>query len=156
MAAPYSPPSKSRALYYGSAWSSGPQKAQLESSLQSLATGAYLNNLTSSYGVGSGSFSSGVIDGVSLVPNPPSVNDTSIQSTLQAEITSGMLYLASTNRLYVVYVEPNIEVINGSQNSVHDFAGYHAIFHRHSKRGDHPLRRRRYPLWDGKQRVVQR
>jgi hypothetical protein len=114
-------------LYYGSAWSSGPQKAQLETSLQSLATGSFLDNLTSSYGVGHGSFSSGVIDGVSLAPNS-SLNDSTIRSDIQAKITAGILQPTDANRLYVVYVEPSIEVVNGSQNSIQNFAGYHDAF----------------------------
>ncbi len=120
-----------QALYYGSNWYNNSslfaQTGQFEDFLNKTVGGSYMDMLNNAgYGVGRGSFSGGKIS----MANPGSViSDGDIQNAIQNAIrSSNPLAAPDGNRLYMVYVEPNVEVTTGSANSVSNFAGYHSAF----------------------------
>jgi hypothetical protein len=130
---------EAQALYYGSNWSTNPtlfsQTGYFEGFLQSTVNSSYMDMLgNAGYGVGRGSWSGGKI----YLANPGStISDGDIRGAIQNAIKSGNpLAAPDANRLYVVFVEPNVEVIGnfassrhaGLANSVQDFAGYHTAF----------------------------
>jgi hypothetical protein len=130
------------ALYYGQNWGSNPTlynvTGQVEGYLNYIVNSPYVDMLTNAgYGVGRGSFHSGWITYVN--PNPAYfLTDSTIRSSIQANIDAGNLQAPDANRLYVVYVEPNVAVQNdhdGNSNSIRDFLGYHGAFAGHTSSG---------------------
>lgn len=130
---------ETQGLFYGPTWTAQ-QRTNLDNFLQNLVgtNSPYINMLSqfsvSGQTIGSGSNSTG-----DFYNNPLSttLNDSTIQSTIQSEISANHLQAPDANRLYVVYVQPNVEVINDHQastlhsgfaNSAQDFAGYHSAF----------------------------
>jgi ATP-dependent protease HslVU (ClpYQ) peptidase subunit len=117
-------------LYYGNSWLYGQsqQLQYLDGFLSQIVNSSYMDMLTNAgYGVGRGTFAAGNI--YSAVGN--TVYDSAIRAAIQNEITNGSLALPDANRLYVVYVGQNMEVVgddNGGGNSVQNFAGYHGAF----------------------------
>ena len=122
-----------QAVYYGSNWATNPalyqQTGQFEGYLNYLVTSPYMDMLTKAgYNVGQGSSSTGNILEYQL-SSSQYLQDGTIQSNLQAEINAGALQPNDANRLYVVYVEPNIAVnLPGQGTSITSFAGYHGAF----------------------------
>jgi hypothetical protein len=57
-----------------------------------------------------------------------SLDDSTIQASLQADITAGNLQSPDAERLYVVYVQPGTVVTRGNSNSINGFNGYHDSF----------------------------
>jgi hypothetical protein len=128
-----------QALYYGSNWYNNSslfsQTGQFEGFLQSTVNSSYMDMLNNAgYGVGRGSSSGGKI---SMATPGSTISDADIRSAIQNAIRgSNPLAAPDANRLYIVYVEPNVEVIgnfasawhSGLANSVQDFAGYHGAF----------------------------
>jgi hypothetical protein len=84
------------------------------------------------YQVNRGTWTSGVVDPVTLTQGNPSVflDDGTIETDLQQQITAGKLQSPGPNNLYVVFVEDNVpvEFSPGSVNSENYFSGYHAFF----------------------------
>ncbi len=125
---------EAQAVYYGSEWAtpvaSQPTPAAIDQSLGDLVGGAYMDALTrAGYGVGRGTASAGVVDRTPLASGS-TVTDASIQARLQADIKSGMLQAPDANRLYVVYVQPNVAVNLGAGQGTtqQGILGYHGAF----------------------------
>ena len=133
-----------QALYYGSEWSPFgiPQNttAHLDGFLGNIVNSSYMDMLSKdSYGVGRGSSDPGWIDPANIQQfgfTPPNVTDLQLQTALQAAITGKQLTSPNSNNLYVIYVEPNVEVISGPDNSVSNFYGYHSAFSGHDASGN--------------------
>lgn len=125
---------EAQALFLGNSWSNAPANATQTGSvngfLTNLTGGAYMDALTrAGYGVGRGTASAGAVDNVAIANNTV-LPDATIQSRLQADITSRLVQAPDANRLYVVYVEPNVAVkLAGNQGSTqHGVLGYHGAF----------------------------
>ena len=132
---------QAQALYYGNEWSSStyaPQTSTLNSFLSDLTGGAYLQALTNAgYGVGTGTATPGAVDNTALTPGSV-ITDASIRASLQADISSGLLATPDPNRLYVVYVEPNVPVNLGAGQGTtqQGILGYHTAFAGHDAAGN--------------------
>ena len=123
---------ETQAVYLGSDWqntsSLTTQTAQFDTYLNTLVSGQYMDMLTNAgYGVGRGTSTTGSIDNISL-SKTSGITDASIQSDIQAMITSHQLQAPDANRLYVVFVEPGVVVYDGSSSSTNTFLGYHGAF----------------------------
>jgi hypothetical protein len=126
-----------QALYYGSNWVNNPSLNQravnFEGFLSYLVNSPYMDMLNQAgYGVGRGTFSSGFTYNVGLNSNQ-FVTESTLRSVIQAEIDNGNFGTPDANRLYVIFVEPNVAVkmLDGS-NSVQDFAAVHGAFAGHT------------------------
>jgi hypothetical protein len=118
---------EAQALYLGSGWTGSNTPATLEQYLPYLTGGPYLAALTSAgYGVGTGTATPGQKDPTAL---PSTITDAVIQNRLAADINGGLLAAPDANRLYVVYVQPNVAVsLGGGQTTQHGILGYHSTF----------------------------
>jgi hypothetical protein len=121
-------------LYIGSAWSGNSTTGQFEGYLQYLVNSPYMDMLTNAgFGVGRGTWSQGIIDPVNFASGA-TLLDSTIRSALQYEITNFYLRNPDANRLYVVFVQPNVVVANdatggsSSKYEPHGFVGYHGAF----------------------------
>jgi hypothetical protein len=125
-----------QAMYYGSEWASDPslsaQQASLDSFLNGLVTGPYMDMLSKAgYKVGKGSADAGIVDNVQVGQNSGKlyVTEAQIRSDLLFKIWSGKLKSPDSNRLYVIYVEPNVEVefldgVGSNETNLVDTAAY--------------------------------
>jgi hypothetical protein len=119
-------------VFYGSNWSSTPsQVTQFQNYLNYLATSPYMDMLANAgYGVGQGSTTTGKIINTNLAAGSV-LTDSTIQAAIQNGMkTSNMLAGPDANRLYVVFVQPNVEVVqsNGNTSLGYGFASYHYAF----------------------------
>ena len=122
-------------MYLGSDWYNNGtfynQTAQFESFNRFLPQSSYMDLLYElGYGVGRGSTSPGTIDRIALNKNYY-LTDSTIRGEIQSFINTGYLQTPDANRLYVVYVEPGVAILNDHGNnstSIRDFAGYHGAF----------------------------
>jgi hypothetical protein len=128
------PKVEAQAVYLGSQWatptSSMPTASTIDASLADLTTGTYMDALNQAgYGVGRGSASAGAIDKTVYSANSV-ISDSSIQARIQADIKSGILQQPDANRLYVVYVQPNVAVNLGfgQGTTQQGVLGYHGAF----------------------------
>lgn len=115
------------AIYLGSAWSTNPtyqqQRTQFDTFLAHIANSSYMDMLTNAgYKVGRGTFLDSYVDPQKL---GSSIDDTAIRARIQADIASGAVQSPGSQRLYIVFVAPNVLVTAGSANSANDFLGYH-------------------------------
>jgi hypothetical protein len=127
---------ETQAVYYGSEWSSvpatgaQPTPAAQDAFLKDITGSAYMTALTNAgYGVGTGSDLTGAIDNISLASNSV-ISDASIQARLQADIKIGLVQQPDANRLYIVYVQPNVAVnlSFGQGTTQQGIVGYHGAF----------------------------
>jgi hypothetical protein len=123
-----------QAIYYGSNWSDNSATGQFEKYLNYLVQSPYLDMLTDAgYQVGRGSWDQGIVYSVNL-PKGSNLLDSTIRNTLQSEISSGFLKNPDANRLYVIFVQPDVVVSNdngGGSSSRYEpqgFVGYHNSF----------------------------
>jgi hypothetical protein len=122
-----------QALYLGSDWAASPaylsQANFLEGFLNNIVHSSYMDMLTNAgYGVGRGSFNPGTIALANINKNF-FLTDGMIRNELQRDIFYGSLISPDANRLYVVFVEDNVAVMNPEgENSIRDFLGYHTAF----------------------------
>jgi hypothetical protein len=121
-----------QALYYGSDWYNNSsyynQTGYLEGFLNTIVHGSYMDMLAKDgYGVGRGSFESGKIALVNINKSQY-LTDGQLRSALQAYIHNGVLKAPNSNSLYVIYVEDDVAVSDGSATSRTDFLGYHGAF----------------------------
>lgn len=119
---------EAQAVYYGSGWTGSSLTTTIDASLKDLTGGAYMDALTrAGYGVGRGTTTAGKLDNVAL---SSTITDASIQARLLADIKSGLLAGPDANRLYVVYVQPNVAVnLGGGQGTTQQgILGYHGAF----------------------------
>jgi hypothetical protein len=122
-------------MYLGSDWYNSStyynQTAQFESFNRFLPQSSYMDLLTQlGYRVGRGSTSAGTIDRVVLNKNYY-LTDSTIRGEIQNFINAGYLQPPDANRLYVIYVEPGVAIMNDHGNnatSIRDFTGYHGAF----------------------------
>jgi hypothetical protein len=122
-------------LYLGSDWYNYStyynQTSQFETFNRFLPQSSYMDLLTQlGYSVGRGSTSPGAIDLLALNKNYY-LTDSGIRGEIQRFINIGYLQQPDANRLYVVYVEPGVAIMNDHDNnstSISNFAGYHAAF----------------------------
>src|SRR5436309_12824567 len=132
-------------MYLGSDWYYNGtyynQTAQFESFNRFLPQSSYMDLLTElGYGVGRGSTSGGIIDQLALNKNYY-LTDSGIRGEIQRFVNAGYLQQPDANRLYVVYVEPGVAILNDHENnttSIRDFAGYHGAFYGHTAGGYAP------------------
>jgi hypothetical protein len=116
--------------FYGPNWSSNSslasQAQQLNGFVNYLVSGPFAAMLgQAGYGVGTGNLDSSY----NTSRNPGSqLSDSTIQASLQADITAGNLKSPDANRLYVVYVQPGTVVTMGGSTSENAFYGYHNAF----------------------------
>jgi hypothetical protein len=134
---------EAQALFLGSSWSStnAGQTGSLNSFLGDVTAGAYMDALTrAGYGVGRGSASAGAVDGTQYAANAV-ISDASIQGRIQADVGSGLLQAPDANRVYVVYVQPNVAVNLGSGQGTtqQGILGYHGAFSGHDASGNATL-----------------
>lgn len=123
---------EAQAVYLGSDWNtSSPLKTQAQSTDQFLSTlvnGPYMDMLTNAgYGVNRGTASAGAVDNINISKSV-ALTDTQIRSDLETMISKGQVQAPDANRLYMVYVEPGVEVKMGSATSTNSFLGYHGAF----------------------------
>jgi hypothetical protein len=119
-------------VYLGSDWAStalNQATATYDNFLSDLVNSAYMDMLTNAgYGVGRGTTTAGRID-ATVLDRTHFLSDATIQNILQADVSSGALAVPDANRLYVVYLEPNVAVqLPDGTTSVNDLTGYHGAF----------------------------
>src|ERR1019366_3099923 len=124
-----------QSVYLGSEWSQNStyhnQTGQLERFGGTLVNSSYMDMLTQAgYQVGRGSASQGLILNYNYNFNYY-LTDSTIRSELQTSIRAGQLQQPDANRLSVIYVEPNVAIMNDhdhNSTSQKDFTGYHSAF----------------------------
>ncbi len=119
-------------MFYGVGWATNAtnlgQALQLGTFLNKVVNSSYMDMLTQAgYGVGRGSTGPDDFFEAKL-DNTQFLTDAQIQGTVASEIAGGHLRAPDANRLYVVFVQPNVAVENGQDLSVTDFLGYHSAF----------------------------
>src|SRR4051812_40609534 len=119
-----------QALYLGSDWQSNPtlqgQTGQFDDYLSYLVKSPYFDALASAgYGIQHGSADAGAIDNL---PVRHKLSDKKIRQAIQRNIDSQHVESPDDQRFYVVFVQPNVIVRDGTGNSVHTFYGYHNYF----------------------------
>jgi hypothetical protein len=125
-----------QALYEGSDWYNNSanysQTGTLDGFLNNVVQSTYMDMLNKAgYGVGRGSASGGKIF-MSNINKSYYLTDSSIRSDLLSAISAtNHLEAPDANRLYVVFVEPGVAVMNDHLNnatSQSNFLGYHGAF----------------------------
>jgi hypothetical protein len=122
-----------QALYYGSQWANNPiynnQPGYLDKYLSILVGGPYVDMLTKAgYNVqkriilGVPLFNPGWVTGDNLAST---VTDSQIRTALSSNIGLNHLRPPDGNRLYVIFVQPNVAISRNGGTSVSDFRGYH-------------------------------
>ena len=124
---------ETQALYLGNTWSSqaspAPTTTALDNFLTNITGSAYMTALTrAGYGVGTGTSTAGYVDKANLTAGS-TITDAFIQAEIKADINAGHLTTPDANKLYVVYVDPNVAVNLGGSTSVRNFLGYHGAFY---------------------------
>jgi hypothetical protein len=119
-------------LYVGDQWSANStllgQANRLEGFLGTVVNSTYMDALTNAgYGVGRGSFSSGRISLASLA-NGSTLDDSTMRSWVSSYISNHTLQAPDANRLYVLFVEPNVRVRAADGSTSASFRGYHGAF----------------------------
>src|SRR5262245_5932192 len=112
------PSVEAQALFLGNEWSTDTNHAAethtLNSFLSDVTSGAYMDALhNAGYGVGRGTATPGAVDKTAFASGS-TITDTAVQNRIQAAISSGLLQAPDSNRVYVVYVEPNLAVDLGA------------------------------------------
>jgi hypothetical protein len=121
---------KVETYFYGPNWNTDAtllsQRGQLNSYLGYLVSGPYMDMLSNAgYGVGRGTWDYWW----NTYRDPTSsLDDSTIRSSLQQDITAGRLQSPDGERLYVVFVQPGTVVTRGNSSSTRDFNGYHDSF----------------------------
>lgn len=118
-------------VYLGSSWSADTTaRPATDAFLKDVTKSTYMDAMTQAgYGIGRGTSAAGIVDPVSIANNS-TISDASIQSRLSADISSGLLPAPDANRLYVVYVQPNVAVNLGfgQGTTQQGILGYHGAF----------------------------
>lgn len=125
---------EAQALFLGKDWSTistdAAQTKTLNSFLTDVTGGAYVDAFTNAgYGVGRGTATTGVTDKTAYTSGSI-ISDAAIHRRIQADISSGLLSAPDSNRLYVVYVDPNVAVNLGAGQGTtrQGILGYHGAF----------------------------
>jgi hypothetical protein len=117
-------------LYLGSNWQSNPtlqaQTAQFDDYLSYLVHSPYFDALASAgYGIQHGTTDAGAIDNSAVRHK---LSDKKIRQAIQRDIDTQLVESPNDQKFYVVFVQPNVIVRDGTGNSVHTFYGYHNYF----------------------------
>jgi len=124
------PAVETQAVYLGNGWNSQADKKPMDAFLTDITNSSYMDALkTAGYGVGRGTSSAGVTDNT-VIANNATIQDNWIQSKLQSDISTGLVKAPDANRLYVVYVQPNVAVNlgRGQGTTTQGVLGYHGAF----------------------------
>lgn len=116
-------------VFYGPYWNSdaGQQQASDLNTFLSFLTNSSYMDMLAEYGTGRGQLvDNGIVAG--SASSTASVDDATLRQTLQADIGNGSLQPSNPNRLYIVFTAPNVDVVLGNEDSVHNFYGYHDFF----------------------------
>jgi Domain of unknown function (DUF4214) len=116
-------------VFYGPYWNSalGQQQASDLDNFLSFLTNSSHMDMLNEYNVGRGVLvDHGIVAGAGS--STSSLDDTTIQQTLDSDIANGLLPPVNANRVYVVFTAPNVDVTQGGQDSKNNFFGYHAFF----------------------------
>jgi hypothetical protein len=121
-----------QALYYGSDWLNNAtyynQTGYLDGFLKNIVNSSYMDMLSADgYGVGRGSFAPGWVR-ADVIDKTKYLSDGALRNALLTNINAGYLKAPDANRLYVIFVEPNVAVGDSNSNSTIDFKGYHGAF----------------------------
>jgi hypothetical protein len=119
---------EAQGVYLGSGWNGSSTPTTLDGYLSYVTNSPYTSALTSAgYGVGTGSATAGAKDGTAFTPGS-TISDSTIRSLLAADINNHVVAAPDANRLYVIFVDPNVAVSMGGSNSKTGFLGYHGAF----------------------------
>jgi hypothetical protein len=117
-------------IFWGSAWASDPLRllvGKLNAFFSFVLTSSLMDQL-SEYDVSGFSVGHGALAGsLTMTSADPAgtVDDSSIQAFLQAQIAAKTIPMPSPNTLYFVYLPPGVVVTLGSSQSCQTFCGYH-------------------------------
>jgi hypothetical protein len=117
-------------IFWGRGWQSPANTAlsqELLSFFDFILTSALLDQLAE-YSVPGKSIGHGKrIGSLNLISSEPgqSIDDSTIQQSIQSEITSGTLPTPTDNTLYFIFLPPGTQVTQGGTASCRDFCGYH-------------------------------
>jgi hypothetical protein len=118
-------------VFWGAAWNSAPQNAMMQEVNQFfdfILTSQLIDQL-GEYDVANYKITHGKRTGTTVITSPvlhKSVNDSTIQHTLQHEIaTNNVFPQPSPNTLYFLYFPPGVKLIQGGAGSCTAFCGYH-------------------------------
>jgi hypothetical protein len=130
---------EAQAVFYGNGWNSTPYTSQagtLNSFVNYVVQSPFLEALTrAGYGVGQGTATTGVTDPANL-SSGTKITDATIQKEVQSLISAGTVASPDTNRLYVLFVQPNVVVSLGrGLTSQTGLLGYHGAFAGHTTTG---------------------
>jgi hypothetical protein len=119
-------------VFWGAAWSNAPQNAMMQEMNQFfdfILTSALIDQLAE-YNVPNFKIVHGKRTGSTQLATPVlhhSVNDSTIQHTLQNEIATNRAFPQPTpNTLYFLFFPPGVKVIQGGAGSCTAFCGYHS------------------------------
>lgn len=117
-------------VFWGSAWNdaaNSPLIKQLNDFFDFVLSSALIDQLAE-YSVPGKTIGHGILTGtITLTDTEPgaTLDDSTIQSTLQSEISNGTLPAANANTLYFFYLPPGTQVTASGSASCQDFCGYH-------------------------------
>jgi hypothetical protein len=127
-----------QAVFLGSQWAQTSnttlqtQESQINTFLSTIVNSNYMTMLTNAgYGVGLGTSTKGAVDNITFgsVNGTPTISDAQIQADIQAMIKAGTVTAPSANQLYIVYVQPGVNItLDAFDSSSTDFLGYHGAF----------------------------
>ena len=125
---------EAQAVYYGNGWASS-ATSTLDAFLGYIVNSPYTQALTQAgYNVGSGTATAGIVDPANL-PAGTTLTDAQIQAEIQSLIDSGAVAAPDANRLYVIYVQPNVIISADGATSQQGVLGYHGAFGGHTADG---------------------
>jgi hypothetical protein len=122
-----------QALYFGSAWTKVPavarQRVALEGFLSTLVGSPFMDTLSrAGYDVGRGTFLPGGVDHRAL-PTGAFITNDDIRRGLKTDLRNGTLAAPDPNRLYVVFVQPDVIArLPGGVTTQNGLLGWHDFF----------------------------
>ena len=123
-------------VFIGSDWNTNPtlvaQRTQLNQFASMIVQSSYIDMIAQNYSTGTyqfkhGTASPGVVDAISI-NKLAGITDLQIQAQIQQLINQGRLQAPDANRLYMVYVEPGVDILTDFGSSSTAFLGYHSAF----------------------------
>lgn len=115
-------------IYWGSAWASDPLRTQLDEFFNFVVTSSLLDQLGEysqpGFTIGHGKH----VQSVLLTDDPATpLDDSAIQSRLDALITAGTLGQPNGNSVYFFFLPSGVTVTAQGQSSCQNFCGYHSL-----------------------------
>src|SRR5215470_6780294 len=113
-------------IFWGSAWTTDPLRAQLDAFFDFVVTSSLIDQLAEynvpGFTIGHGSHPASLV-----VPSDPpaALDDSQIQSFVASQISSGAVPAQNANSLYFVFVPSGVTVTLQGQSSCKAFCGYH-------------------------------